>query len=299
MLTVIGHSRALFSTWISVPELSLLLDVGEGVNETMAGRLGAVDTIAISHGHTDHFTGLMNAIITRRRLGGNTMATGQPRPPMRVIFPAGDGALSEHIDYLTRYFRRIGFGVGPEPGNAAEFIGIAAGETVPLPGGGRTPRQIRSFAVDHTRDVVSLGFLVEEERRKLRPELAELPGPELAKLAAEHGRDWLSAPVVHKLLCYSGDTRPMKNLPAAGADILLHEATFAAREDVDTDKHSVLPEVLDLCASLDPTPSRLVLCHISTRYARGEFGARLKRLLGERTQAGQPLNVPVSILDEL
>ena len=87
MLTVVGHSRALYSTWIHVPELGLLLDAGEGVNEGLGGRLAAVDTIAISHGHTDHFTGLMNAVLTRRRMGGQATLE---RPPLRVIYPRDD-----------------------------------------------------------------------------------------------------------------------------------------------------------------------------------------------------------------
>ena len=85
----------------------------------------------------------------------------------------------------------------------------------------------------------------------------------------------------------------MATLPAGGADVLIHEATFATHDDVETDKHSVLGDVLDLASRLNPLPLALVLCHISTRYGRGEFAARLRAQLEVRK-----MPFPVTILDE-
>ena len=67
-MRIVAYSKALYATWLYLEPLHLLLDAGEGVNIHLEGRLLAVRDVLLSHGHTDHFTGLQNPVLNHSRL---------------------------------------------------------------------------------------------------------------------------------------------------------------------------------------------------------------------------------------
>jgi ribonuclease Z len=255
-MELIGYSKALFSTWFYAPEIRTLFDAGEGVNCVLTGRIAGLRHVAVSHGHTDHFTGLMNVIITRMRV---TAGEPEPAPPLNVYYPARDRALGQYIDYLRNYFARF-----ERRRKVVEWHPLRAGDTVSI--GERRRVSLVAFATDHTPDVDSLGYNVVERRFKLRPEFEGLATEEVGRIVRERGREAVVEPRDHILLAFSGDTRVLKDLPCRDADVLVHESTFLTRADADTRKHAILGEVLDLAHDLNP--KRLLLYHYSTRYHR-------------------------------
>ncbi len=98
-----------------------------------------------------------------------------------------------------------------------------------------------------------------EDGRTIGPE--ELVGP------ARSGRK----------VVLTGDTRPCESVVAAaeGADLLVHEATFAQEEEdrAKETSHSTAREAAQV--ALAARVRKLALCHLSARYSR-DFGPVLE-----------------------
>ena len=91
-------------------------------------------------------------------------------------------------------------------------------------------------------------------------------------------REAVTEEIERPVLAFSGDTGPMEPETWAGQPILLHEATFLRQADVErgperTQLHSCLDEVLDLARAA--RPERLVLTHLSPRYAEEDARAAI------------------------
>jgi len=118
--------------------------------------------------------------------------------------------------------------------------------------------------------IKSLGYMVVQTRKKLRPEFAHLSGQELRQLAEQQGRDSFSMEVRENLLGYSGDTPVEDGAKWDNTKILIHEATFLDNgEPVKTrdygNKHSTLEEVMEMVSSIHI--EQLILGHFSSRYS--------------------------------
>ena len=74
--------------------------------------------------------------------------------------------------------------------------------------------------------IKSLGYMVVQTRKKLRPEFAHLSGEQLRQLAEQQGRDSFSMEVRENLFGYSGDTPVEDGAKWDNTRILIHEATF-------------------------------------------------------------------------
>jgi len=143
-----------------------------------------------------------------------------------------------------------------------------------------------AFAADHMR-TPSLGFALVEATRlgRFNPERArELGVPEGPlwgrlhrgqRVTLDDGREIDPADLVGptrpgRKLVITGDTRPCEATvtAAAGADLLVHEATFADEEAARAEEtgHSTAREAAQVAARAGV--GRLLLTHISARYSR-------------------------------
>jgi ribonuclease Z len=146
--------------------------------------------------------------------------------------------------------------------------------------------QIVAFAADHLR-TPALGFALVESLRlgRFNPERARelgVPeGPLWGKLhrgqrvTLDDGREIDPTDLVGptrpgRKLVVTGDTRPSEATveAATGADLLVHEATFADEEATRAAEtgHSTAREAAHVAARAGET--RLVLTHVSARYSR-------------------------------
>ncbi|MCG8397755.1 ribonuclease Z [Bacillus atrophaeus] len=95
-----------------------------------------------------------------------------------------------------------------------------------------------------------------------------------------NGRDFLDEPKKGRVVAFSGDTRVCSNVKelAAGADVLVHEATFAKGDDKLA--HDYFHSTTEQAAKTakEAGAKKLILTHISARY-QGE--ASLQLLLTE------------------
>jgi ribonuclease Z len=255
-----AFSLPMFSTWVYVHPLRLLIDAGDGVSALMGQKIHGIDTIALTHAHRDHVAGLPQLINLR----------GGGEGHLRIVHPGSSRSIQQLREFSERF--------DAQAAGRVEWVPVARRAETDLP---MRNCVLRNFPVKHIPepDEVrsrTLGYHVIERKRKLRPELAGLPQAEVDRIRIEKGQDAIVAPVEEKVISASGDTVPIDPEEYRGAQVLLHECTFL--RDIDRDEnpeegrdhwHSTLPEVLDLARAAGP--GALVLYHISQRYAAGEI----------------------------
>jgi ribonuclease Z len=244
---------------------TMLFDCGEGTQRQMMryGISFALGDIFFTHFHADHLIGVIGLM--------RTLALQGRTDPLRLWGPKG----------ATKILRRAeSFGV-ERSGFPVEIGELAPGE--PLK---RKDYAIVPFAADH-RGADAFGYaLVEEERRgRFNPDLARelgIPeGPLWGKIhrgqavTLDDGRIIEASVLVGptrpgRRLVLTGDTRPCDSTveAARGADLLVHEATFADEEAARAAEtgHSTAREAGTVAARAGAR--RLILTHFSARYSR-------------------------------
>jgi ribonuclease Z len=239
----------------------LMFDCGEGTQRQMMryGTGFSVHDILFTHLHADHLLGLPGLL--------RTMGLQGREEPMRLFCAAGEGKLVRDVVHLG--VERIPFEITIrelEPGESVRRDGY---DIVPF--GTRHGRRSLGYAlVEHER----LGRFDPDRAR----ELGVPEGPLFGRLhrgeTIEVGGRVISPghvvgpPRPGRRVVYTGDTRPSRVTVehALGADLLIHEATFADEEADrarETD-HSTASEAARIAR--DAGARRLILTHISPRY---------------------------------
>jgi len=230
----------------------------------------ALSDVFITHFHGDHIIGVIGLF--------RTLALQGRTEPMRMFGPRGAarvlrGAAQFGVD-------RVGFPV--------EITEVAPGQRL-----ARDGYTIIPFPTLHSGDA-SVGYSLVEEDRKGRfdPDVARslgVPeGPLWGKIhrgesvMLDDGRVIEPQALVGprrpgRSIAITGDTRPCDATieAARGADLLIHEATFADEEAVRASEtgHSTAREAAGVAAAAGVR--RLALTHFSARYSR-DPGALLR-----------------------
>jgi ribonuclease Z len=228
-----------------------------------------VRDIFISHMHADHYLGLPGLLRTMGLQG---------RQDDLVVW-GGPGTADGLEDAINLGGDRLQF--------STVVREIPAGEAVRYDEFG-----IQTFAVDHT--AASVGFaLVEDERLgrfdvDLVRQLGVPEGPAFGRLHRGEDVELDDGTVVRakqvvgparpgRKLVYTGDTRPCASTVemAAGADVLIHEATFSEEESARAreTRHSTAREAA--AVGRDAGVARLILTHFSARFSEQAY--RLRR----------------------
>jgi len=254
---LIGHSKAMYSTWFFFKSDALLFDCGEGCAAALNSRVFGIDTIFLSHGHLDHLMGLPGLVFAR------SAAKGDKAKPLQVVHPAGDPDIPRLKDFIANSFR------GP---HALQFPltwhEVRPGDTVKL----SEKRSVNVFPTRHDEARVTVGYELVEFRKKLKYGLTALPGEQI-KAMADRGEDIFDIRP-RRVLVYTGDTTVQDLEVFEDAELVMHEATFLNKEDVKYDSHSLLEDVLKIMAKRQP--KELLLMHFSTRYSPAMCGAAVR-----------------------
>jgi ribonuclease Z len=263
-MQITAYSKALYSNWIYLENLRVLLDVGEGINNVLEGRLLGVHDLFISHGHTDHFTGLHSMLGIRIR---EAVKGEQQVSPLRIHYPARSPSLDLYLEYLSKSI----------------YIWDQIVELVPLEAGDKVTLrdfpaiEVTALEVCHNPRELCLGFRFSQKRWKLKPEVLALPPEEMRDIVRTKPREEHSEVVEFPLITYSGDGLPLEDEGSQGVELLLHEATFL---DPDTSRvHSRLSEAIERFRALEARS--LMLWHLSTRYTHDEIQEALNALTTE------------------
>jgi len=244
---------------------TFLFDCGEGTQRQMMryGVAFSLRDIFFSHMHVDHILGAVGLM--------RTMALQGRDESLRVWGPIGSTKVLRRAEALGA--DRVGFPV--------EYRELSPGESVRRDG-----YAILAFAADHAR-TQALGFALVEDLRlgRFNPDRArEMGVPEGPmwgrlhrglRITLDDGREIDPAQLVGptrpgRRLVITGDTRPCDATAEAsvGADLLVHEATFAEEEAARAAEtgHSTAREAAQLAVRAGV--KRLVLTHVSARYSR-------------------------------
>jgi ribonuclease Z len=200
-LTVEGYSRAAVQTYWRVPELKMGFDLGAQPWSFMA-----TPNWFVTHTHLDHLAALPVYVARRRMM--------RMEPP--TIYLPADAV--EPVEALLRAVQRLDRGRLP-----AKLVGLVKDQEVEL----SRELVVKAFATRHT--VPSLGYLVWERRKKLKPEYHHLTGDQIRDLRLSGVE--VSAEIRIPKLVYLGDTAPqgLDALPEVyRAEILIMEVTFVA-----------------------------------------------------------------------
>jgi ribonuclease Z len=254
--------RALSATLVRRGGDRLLFDCAEGTQrQLLRSDVGLVDLeeIFLTHFHADHYLGLPGML--------KTFALRSREVPLTIYGPRG---LEELVSTLRRIFGRLTYEVALvelEPGAQLERDGYS----------------LDCFAVDH--GVSAIGYRLVEDGRPGRFDVEEAnrlgvpDGRERGLLQRGEdvplpdGRvvtpaDVLGEARAGRTVVLAGDTAPAASVveAAAGADVLVHEATFLAdeRERARETSHSTAGEAA--LVAREAGVKLLALTHVSTRY---------------------------------
>jgi ribonuclease Z len=245
---LVGYSRGMFSNWCWYRPLQLMIDAGEGVQLALGTHVFAVSVVAVTHGHSDHVLGLPGLIAARR------FSKGATDKPLTIVYPEGSRGVLAVRQWLETAFAGVVFPVQWHP--------VQSGDRLPLGGG----RFLEAIAAVHTPGEPALAYRVTEQRRRLRPEFRDWTREAIEAAARAGDRERMTEAVTHVRFAHSGDAMPLDPMWVAGADVLVHDATFLVEADRRERIHATTDEALQVAA--DAGVSRLVLQHLSVRYPR-------------------------------
>ena len=238
----------MFSNWCWHEPFQLLVDAGEGLQLALGQKIWAPEVVALTHGHSDHVLGLPGFVASRK------FAKGAQEKPLTVVFPDGNNGVLAVRDLLARMWPAHAFPITWVPQRPdGEF---RLGKT----------RVLRAFPTAHGGSELTLGYAVLEERRRLTREYAGLAEAEVRALVQKNGRDAIMEAYRQVRFAHSGDAMPIDPAAVAGADLLVHDATFLEAEDRKWDIHATTLEALEVGRAAGV--GCLVLHHLSIRYDR-------------------------------
>lgn len=239
-LTIEGYSRAAVQTYWRVPELKIGFDLG-----LQPWSFMTTPNWFVSHAHLDHIAALP-VLVARRR-----MMKMEP-PTIYLPTDAVDG-----VHQLLRAFQRLDRGRMP-----VGLVGVAPGDEIPL----SRELVVKAFPTRHT--IPSLGFLVWERRKKLKPEFHDMTGEQIRDIRLSGVE--VSTEIRLPKVAYMGDTAPagLDGFPDIyRAQILILEMTFVAPNERAAVIHKYGHTHLDdLIARADRFENEVIVAsHFSTR----------------------------------
>lgn len=253
-LTIEGYARAAVQSYWRVPELKLGFDLGGSPWSFMGTQ-----HYFITHGHLDHMASLP-VLVARRRM--------MKMEPPTIYVPA---EIVEPTEKMLKAWQRLDRGR-----MICELVGVSPGDEIEL----SREHIVTVYKTQHT--VPSVGYLVWDCRKKLRPEYQNLSGAEIRDLRLS-GQD-VSHEIRVPLLGYTGDTAPsgLDGCPELfEAKVLITEMTFFRpehrREKIHKFGHMHLDDFLERAEHF--RNELLVLVHFSTRYHENQVSRAVEKLM--------------------
>jgi ribonuclease Z len=234
----------------------LLFDCGEGTQRQLVSSVGLADLteIFLTHFHADHWLGLPGMLKTFDLRGRER--------PLAIHGPPG---LQTLMALVLRMGGRVGFEldlVELEPGDVLERDGY----------------RIAPFGVNHRGPALGYALFEDERPGVFDPDAARglglEEGPEFGRVQRGEtvrgvGPEQVLGPArLGRKIAFSGDTRPSDSLVVAahGADVLVHEATFADEDRARAAETAHSTSVQAATIARDAEVGMLALNHVSTRH---------------------------------
>jgi ribonuclease Z len=253
-LTIEGYSRAAVQSYWRFPELKLGFDLGAQPWDFMG-----TPTWFVTHCHLDHIASLP-VYVARRRM--------MKMEPPTIYVPQ---YAIETLDRILKLFSRLDRGRMP-----CALLPIKPGDEIEL----SREHVVTVSATAHT--IPSVGYIVWERRRKLKPEYQNLTGDQIRDLRL--GGTEVAQEVRIPRLAYTGDTSPrgLDDTPAMyEAQVLITELTFVfpshRKDKIHKFGHMHLD---DLVERRQKFRNELVIAaHLSMRYHHKQVRDHVQKVI--------------------
>lgn len=247
---ITAYSTALFSTWINVEELNLLIDAGDGLSAGLLQKSRKIKHVFITHPDRDHLNGLTQF----------TQLNARESFP-KIYYPKDAGSFPAMENFLLKFDPHV---------SSTKWIGIEDQTCVAI----NKQLEIQAIRNEHIQAPIgkykSLSYKLFEIKKKLKPEFQSLDGNAIKEIVDSKGRDFITDTLKTNLISFSGDT-PVDNYDKWDqSKILIHECTFL-NDDEDNqielkgNKHSRIDEVFKMINEIEI--EQLILNHFSSRYS--------------------------------
>lgn len=250
-----GRSVSGFDTSITLPEMGISLDCGTGTSQARM-----CETVVVTHGHLDHFGGIVRHAYIRHMTNMSASV---------FVVPA---FLEEAVHEQFRFWARV------QNAQKADYKVVVArpGEKVAI--GGK--RFVRAFKTIHR--IPSQGYVIGETRKRLKPEFAGLEGRQLGEMRRQGIPFEDEVEVL--MVAFTGDTVAKvfdSDIEALKAQVLITECTFMG-EDVSLDEahkkgHVHMDELAERAERFSGNGA-LLLAHFSHRHGALDIEAALAKL---------------------
>nr|WP_276562792.1 ribonuclease Z [Paenibacillus anseongense] len=241
-----------------------LFDCGEGTQQQIMNspvKLGRTEMLFITHLHGDHLYGLPGLLTSRSYLGGDTPLTMFGPPGLKRFVDTALEVSGAHLTYALKIVE-------------IEEEGLLFEDDTFL---------VETARLEHRIECFGYRIIEKDQPGKLMLDkltaLGIPAGPIYGKLKQgqtvqlEDGRtlngaDFLGAPIPGRIVVILGDTRYCSGakLLARGADVLVHEATFAMdkQELAYSFDHATSTDAARIAQ--EAGANALIMTHISSRY---------------------------------
>ena len=257
-LNISIFSKALYSSWCYVPQHKILFDCGEGAATAIGNSLANIERIFIGHNHGDHTLGLPSIVGCRNSGRGisRNKDTQDHNKSLTIYYPKDNTHLNALFDFVmgrnSNYLRY-----------KITFVPIEAGFELDL----GNKQYVRAFNMSHQKNVSTLGYVIYENRNRLKPEFLGKNIPELLKNGLS--KDAINESYRANIFAYCLDAY---NIPDAyqltGCKDVIMDCTFVNAEDRDDTTHFTIDEAFKLCK--DVGIKKMYAAHLSGRYDYNE-----------------------------
>lgn len=255
-LTIEGYSRAAVQTYWRIAELKLGFDLGGSPWSFMGTQ-----TFFITHTHLDHCAALPVYVARRRMMKMDPPTVYLPEPAV------------ENMRRVLHVWQRLDRGR-----MLCELVGVKPGDEIEL----SREHVVTVFGTKHT--IPSVGYVVWDRRKKLKPELQGLTGEQIRDLRLS-GIE-VSHEIRVPLVCYVGDSSPAgmdAYAPVYQAQVLITELTFFRpehrKEKIHKFGHMHLDDLIERAERFQN--ELIILAHFSTRYHDVQIEKAVLRRLPE------------------
>ena len=254
-LNISLFSKALYSSWCHAPTYNVLFDCGEGCATQLGNTLAGIEHVFIGHDHGDHTLGLPSLVGCRNAGRGisRNSDTMDSNKPLRIYYPADNYLMEDMIKFLeARYMGWLRYDL--------KFVPIEAGFELDL----GNKRFVRAFDMSHQKAKTTLGYVIYENRTRLKAEYKGQNIPALLKSGAAT-RDSINETYRANLFAYCLDAYKIADQSQiADCGAVVMDCTFIKAEDRTDMTHFTLDEARAVCQGSGV--KRMLAAHLSGRY---------------------------------